>query len=72
MSTTTPAWNELKEKGGLLPLMLVFWLYKICGRWLIQLMLYVVVLWYWVLSARARAASLQYLRYVHAFSNQTC
>ncbi|MHA3049783.1 LpxL/LpxP family acyltransferase [Acinetobacter sp. ANC 4641] len=65
-----PAWNEIKEKGGVLPLLLVLWLYRLFGRWLIQALLYVVVMWYWLLSPSARQASLDYLQKLHRFAEQ--
>lgn len=64
----SPAWNEIKEKGGMLPLLLVLWLYRIFGRWFIQAILYFIVMWYWLFSSNARQASLEYLQKLHVFA----
>lgn len=66
--STSPQWNELKEKGGMLPLTLMLWFYRLGGRFLCRLVLYFVILWYWLFSNIAKQASLQYLRKVHAFA----
>ena len=66
----TPRWSELKEKGGMLPLTLVLCLYRLGGRWLCRLCLYLIIFWYWLFSQTARQASLNYLQYVHAFARQ--
>lgn len=64
----SPAWSEIKEKGGMLPLLLVLWLYRIFGRWFIQAILYFIVLWYWLFSSYARQASIDYLQKLHRFA----
>lgn len=63
-----PQWNEIKEKGGMLPLMLMLWLYRLGGRLLCCIILYFIILWYWLLSSIVRQASLQYLRKLHHFA----
>lgn len=61
-------WNTIKERGGMLPLMLVLFFYRLGGRWLCRVVLYFVILWYWVFSTTARQASLLYLHKLHHFS----
>ncbi|WP_445114972.1 LpxL/LpxP family acyltransferase [Acinetobacter sp. WZC-1] len=63
-------WSELKEKGGMLPLMLMLWLYRLGGRFLCRLILYFVILWYWLFAQTVRRASLGYLRQLHRFAGQ--
>lgn len=65
-----PRWNEVKEKGGMLPLLLILWLYRLGGRWFIQCILYFIVLWYWLFSTASRKASLDYLQRLHAFAGE--
>ena len=57
----SPKWSELKEKGGMLPLMLMLGFYRIGGRLLCRIVLYFVIMWYWLFSQSARQASLLYL-----------
>lgn len=61
-------WNTIKERGGMLPLMLVLFFYRLGGRWLCRVVLYFVILWYWVFSTTARQASLLYLHKLHHFA----
>ncbi|OTG84742.1 acyltransferase [Acinetobacter sp. ANC 4648] len=66
----SPGWSELKEKGGMLPLMLMLGFYRVGGRFLCRLVLYIVIMWYWLFSKTARQSSLLYLQKVHAFAGQ--
>lgn len=66
--STGPHWNSLKEKGGMLPLMLMLWFYRLGGRVLCRLVLYIVIMWYWLFSSLARQASLHYLSQLHQFA----
>ncbi|OTG67376.1 acyltransferase [Acinetobacter silvestris] len=71
-SNHSSQWSELKEKGGMLPLMLMLGFYRLGGRFLCRLVLYFVIMWYWLFSKMARQASLCYLKKVHTFAgNQT-
>ena len=67
---SAPRWNELKERGGMLPLMLILWMYRLGGRWLIHVVLYFIVLWYWLFARYARQASLDYLQRLHIFAGK--
>ena len=62
---STPKWSSIKERGGMLPLMLMLGFYRLGGRWLCRLVLYFVILWYWLFSNTARQASLLYLKKLH-------
>lgn len=68
--STTPRWNQLKERGGLWPLNLMLLFYRLGGRKLCQLVLYVVIFWYWVFATHARHASQQYLEKLHHFAGE--
>ncbi len=57
----------LKERGGMLPLMLMLWFYRFGGRWLCKLVMYFVIMWYWLFATTARQASLLYLQKLHHF-----
>ncbi len=63
-------WNDLKEKGGMLPLTLMLWFYRIGGRVLCRIVLYFVIMWYWLFSNLARQASLEYLAKLHQFAGE--
>ncbi|MCU4493527.1 acyltransferase [Acinetobacter guillouiae] len=66
----TKRWSELKEKGGMLPLMLMLCFYRFGGRFLCKLMLYFIIMWYWIFSRTARQASLLYLQKLHHFAQE--
>ncbi|MDV4313641.1 acyltransferase [Acinetobacter indicus] len=61
-------WSAVKERGGMLPLMLMLGFYRLGGRWLCRVILYFVILWYWLFSNTARQASLLYLKKLHHFA----
>jgi predicted LPLAT superfamily acyltransferase len=63
-------WSNIKERGGMLPLMLMLGFYRLGGRWLCRLVLLFVIFWYWIFSKVARDASLQYLQNLHHFSGK--
>lgn len=67
-ATNSQKWDSIKERGGMLPLMLMLGFYRLGGRWLCRLVLYVVILWYWLFSKTARQASLTYLNKLHQFA----
>lgn len=67
----SPKWSELKEKGGMLPLMLMLGFYRIGGRFLCRIILYFIIMWYWLFSQSARQASLLYLTKLHQFAGDT-
>lgn len=63
-----PRWDQLKERGGLLPLNLMLMFYRLGGRWLCHIVLYLVIFWYWIFSSTARRASQLYLQKLHTFA----
>ncbi len=68
--SNSPQWNEIKEKGGMLPLTLMLWFYRLGGRFLCRIILNFIILWYWLFSHTAKQASLLYLQKVHQFSGE--
>lgn len=66
--SASPKWNDIKERGGMLPLMLMLWFYRFGGRWLCKLVMYFVIMWYWLFATTARQASLLYLQKLHHFA----
>ncbi|RLZ06923.1 acyltransferase [Acinetobacter sp. 2JN-4] len=66
--TPNDTWHDIKERGGMLPLMLMLGFYRCGGRWLCRVILYFVIMWYWLFAVAARQASLQYLQRVHQFA----
>lgn len=63
-------WSNIKERGGMLPLMLMLGFYRLGGRWLCRIVLLFVIFWYWLFSKFARNASLQYLTKLHEFAGE--
>lgn len=61
-------WHDLKERGGLLPLMLMLGFYRCGGRWLCRVVLYFIIMWYWLFAVTARQASVHYLQRLHQFA----
>jgi len=61
-------WHDLKERGGMLPLMLMLGFYRCGGRWLCRVVLYFIIMWYWLFAVTARQASLHYLQRLHQFA----
>ena len=64
-------WSAVKERGGMLPLMLMLGFYRLGGRWLCRAVLYFIILWYWLFAAAARQASLLYLKKLHHFAGSS-
>lgn len=65
MADRSGHWSQLNERGSLLALTLVLWLYRCGGRWLCQAILPLIIGWYWLFARRARAHSLAYLHRLH-------
>ena len=63
-------WNDIKERGGMLPLTLMLAFYRVGGRWLCRILLYFIILWYWLFAIAARQASMQYLTRLHHFAGK--
>lgn len=66
--SNTDHWHSIKERGGMLPLLMMLWFYRSGGRWLCRLVLYFIIMWYWLFAVSARQASLQYLQRLHQFT----
>jgi len=66
--SASDTWHDIKERGGLLPLMLMLGFYRCGGRWLCRIVLYFIIMWYWLFAVTARQASLQYLQRLHRFA----
>ncbi|KXZ74977.1 acyltransferase [Acinetobacter venetianus] len=66
--SASDTWHDIKERGGLLPLMLMLGFYRCGGRWLCRIVLYFIIMWYWLFTVTARQASLQYLQRLHRFA----
>ena len=64
----TQKWSTIKERGGLLPLMLMLGFYRMGGRWLCRAVLCCGMLWCWLFSGAARQASMLYLKRLRQFA----
>ncbi len=60
-------WARVKESTFLPGMRLMFWIYRIFGRWPARAILYPIVLWYMMAKPAARAASRDYLRRIAVF-----
>jgi predicted LPLAT superfamily acyltransferase len=54
-------WAEINEFSFVAGMRLLFWLYRLFGRWPFRVALYPVVLWYMMAKPAARSASADYL-----------
>ncbi|MBY0572944.1 MAG: acyltransferase [Undibacterium sp.] len=61
-------WASLNEVSFVAGMRLLFWIYRVCGRWPFRLILYPVLFWYVLTQSRARSASTHYLQRLSAYS----
>ena len=66
-----PHWAAINEVGFIAGMRLMFWIFRIFGRWPFRLVLYPVLLWYVATKPVARHASRDYLQRVAGFSKIT-
>lgn len=60
-------WANMEERGVIWGMQLLLKVYLLFGRKVLQVFLYPVVSYYWLLNGKARAASIDYLRRVSVF-----
>ena len=65
-------WSRLSERGSKLGLLTVFTCYRLIGERAALWLLYPIVAYFLLTGSRARNASLEYLRKVHALGGTTC
>jgi len=65
--TTTNHWSLMRERGSLLGLKTLFFLYKYGGRYLVVVMLYPVIFYFFISGKSSRLASQKYLTKIHQF-----
>lgn len=63
-------WSQLKERGSILGLRIVFYCYRILGKHAARLLLYPIVTYFFITSKQARIASLSYLQRIHRYDTQ--
>lgn len=68
MSAGTHHWAQINEVSFVIGMRLLFWIYRIAGRWPFRIVLYPVLCWYLMSKPAARQASMAYLQRVCAFS----
>ncbi len=66
--TATPSWHRLRERGSLLGMRLVVWLYRLFGRRLCGVLILPVVGYFFLTGGQARRASRLYLERLHEWS----
>jgi len=59
-------WAHINEVSFVAGMRLLFFVFRVCGRWPFRLMLYPVLLWYMARNPAARAASIDYLAHLRA------
>lgn len=64
--TDTPAWYTVQERGSMVGMRIVVWLYRIVGRRTAKLLLHPIVAYYFLTANEARRASFKYLQRVYA------
>lgn len=62
----TQHWAEMGENTFVFGIWLLFWIYRLFGRWPFRLCLYPVITVHWLLRSSLRGASLQYLQRIEA------
>jgi predicted LPLAT superfamily acyltransferase len=65
VAAAAPHWTTMAESTCVWGIWLMYAVNRLCGRWLFRTFLYPVVFYYWVANARARRASLDFLRRAH-------
>jgi predicted LPLAT superfamily acyltransferase len=60
-------WSQIQESGGLLGMRLMFFLYRWFGRWLFNIVLYPVILYFFISNRTAREASMDYIDRLEKF-----
>jgi predicted LPLAT superfamily acyltransferase len=63
-------WAQIHESSYIAGMRLLFWLFRIVGRWPLRAALYPVVLWYMMTRRASRVASKEYLRRVAESSGE--
>lgn len=66
----SPHWSEIQERSLVWGMQLLFAIYRLSGRWLLQVFLYPVVLYYWLSNGAARQASCDYLQRISRIAPQ--
>jgi predicted LPLAT superfamily acyltransferase len=61
-------WASINEVGFVAGMRLLFWIYRVFGRWPFRFFLYPLLLWYVLTKPLARRASLDYLQRVAAYT----
>lgn len=54
-------WSQIQESGGIFGMKFMFFLYRWFGRWLFNIILYPVILYFFLNNKSARSASFDYL-----------
>ncbi len=60
-------WAQMNESSFIFGMRLLFWIYRIAGRWPFRLVLYPVLAWYVMTKPAARHASRTYLSHVNKY-----
>src|SRR5262249_22507253 len=66
--STAPSWHHVRERGSLLAMRFIVWLYRLFGRRLCGVLILPVVGYFYLTGAQARHASRRYLARLHEWS----
>lgn len=69
MKTQHRHWAAINEVGFVAGMRLLFWIYRVFGRWPFRFVLYPVLFWYVLTKPSPRCASLAYLQRVRRFAD---
>ncbi|KQV85174.1 acyltransferase [Massilia sp. Root351] len=68
MSAAPRHWAAINEVSFVAGMRLLFWIFRVLGRWPFRVLLYPVLCWYLLTSGRARRVSTAYLARVDAYA----
>lgn len=71
MNAQARHWANINELSFVAGMRLLFWIYRVFGRWPFRCVLYPVLLWYVLTKPLPRNASLDYLQRVRRFADVT-
>lgn len=64
-------WANINETSFVFGMKLLFWVFRILGRWPFRVVLYPVLLWYVIFKPFSRRASQAYLQHIHNYVPQS-
>ncbi len=66
MSEKVQHWSSMQERGSLLGMRILLWVYRLAGRHILLIVLFPVVLYFYLTGSSSRRASQRFLQRAHA------